>query len=178
MHEQPDCASDDRPHTPQKEAAQEGATRRVGTCRHSCRGTVTVVEEAVLCHVVHWLDLPDINRLHPASGKLPGYILATTNEDTNNVLARWNEEVRTRATTGAAMVLGCWETCAEPQQRPSLGVSCHGTCIARFACFASCLTAIVPCLLLILLLLYPAAHRLPSPGPQGRQRLNVISSSI
>ena len=61
---------------------------------------------------------------------------------------------------------------------PEHRISDCTTCIALFACFASCLSATVSCLLLLLLLLPPAAHRLPSLAPHGRQRLNVISSSI
>ena len=104
---------------PAERRSSEGAIRRVGTCRHSRQTSSTIADEAVVCHVVHWLECPYFRRFRAASRKLTEFIqhqqrslasqlrriwLNPAPEDVNNILARWNKEEMAQATIGAAMV--------------------------------------------------------------------------
>ena len=66
----PGAAASRKLRNPQVGAAQEGASRRVETGRHSGSEHVTVADEAVLCHVAHWLVWPDIDPLRTKSHTL------------------------------------------------------------------------------------------------------------
>ena len=104
---------------PKQAAGLECSSRRVGTSRHNRQRTVTIADEAVLCHAVDWLGWLDISRC-AASRKLSEFMqhlqhsLASrfreiwpnpAPEEAKNIVVRVKKEEKARATKGAAMVL-------------------------------------------------------------------------
>ena len=83
--------------------AQDGANRRVGTCRYGRRSLFSKAAEPRLCHVLPWLDRSDLHQLQMASlnvaeneqqrhlslaCRLRGLWQDTDPEDTNGILAQ------------------------------------------------------------------------------------------
>ena len=51
----------------QKDAAEEGASRRLENCRHSNQRIFSTAAEPGFCHVLAWLDWSDLHRIRVAS---------------------------------------------------------------------------------------------------------------
>ena len=59
---------------PLDHAAQGGASRRVGPCRHTRRRIFQTARHPVSCHVLSWLDWSELRQIRMVCNHLPEYI--------------------------------------------------------------------------------------------------------